>query len=519
MATKTLHQKLPTVWTEREKLREKGQFWTPDWVAQAMVAYVAKGASLLFDPAVGKGAFYSALTKIAHLFPASLQFYGIDIDERVVAEAQQESLFDPNRCTIELRDFILSPPNQKFQAIVANPPYIRHHRLSPQLKSKLRQMSLKILHDTIDGRAGVHIYFLVQALTLLQQGGRLAFILPADTFEGVFSLKLWKWVAKTFRIEAVITFDSDATPFPNVDTNAVVVLIKNLEPSESFLWVRAKQAYTNDLLDFVTSDFCSRQLPSLEIIERTVHEGISTGLSRHPHLGHHSEYKLSHFARVMRGIATGANDFFFLSKSKAEELHIPPKFLKSAIGRTRDVEGFVFTKQDLLALEQHGRPTLLLSIPNLALDSLPSPVRAYLKQGEQLGLPRKALIATRSPWYKMEHREVPDFLFAYLGRRNARFIRNEAGIIPLTGFLCVYSLSKEPTYIDKLWKVLQHPDTMKNLFLVGKSYGSGAIKVEPKSLSTLSIPNHVLESVNLTPPFDTATELELFGNHGAQPIM
>jgi hypothetical protein len=33
-----------------------------------------------------------------------------------------------------------------------------------------------------------------------------------------------------------------------------------------------------------------------------------------------------------------------------------------------------------------------------------------------------------------------------------------------------------------LWQLLQHPETVKNLVRVGKSYGSGAIKVEPRAL-------------------------------------
>jgi len=37
---KKSHQKLPSNWDEREVLRDKGQFWTPSWVAEAMVSYV-----------------------------------------------------------------------------------------------------------------------------------------------------------------------------------------------------------------------------------------------------------------------------------------------------------------------------------------------------------------------------------------------------------------------------------------------------------------------------------------------
>ena len=46
---------------EREALRVKGQFWTPDRVADAMAAYVlGNGADHLFDPAVGAGALFQA---------------------------------------------------------------------------------------------------------------------------------------------------------------------------------------------------------------------------------------------------------------------------------------------------------------------------------------------------------------------------------------------------------------------------------------------------------------------------
>ena len=58
------HQKLPADWNEREILREKGQFWTPSWVAEAMVAYVASDTDLVFDPATGAGAFYEALLRL-----------------------------------------------------------------------------------------------------------------------------------------------------------------------------------------------------------------------------------------------------------------------------------------------------------------------------------------------------------------------------------------------------------------------------------------------------------------------
>jgi len=53
METEQKAQVLPSSGPIRKALQEKGQFWTPAWVAEAMVAYVlAQGASRIFDPSV-----------------------------------------------------------------------------------------------------------------------------------------------------------------------------------------------------------------------------------------------------------------------------------------------------------------------------------------------------------------------------------------------------------------------------------------------------------------------------------
>jgi hypothetical protein len=100
----------------------------------------------------------------------------------------------------------------------------------------------------------------------------------------------------------------------------------------------------------------------------------------------------------------------------------------------------------------------------------------------------------------METRNTPPFLFAYLGRRNARFVRNRAGLVPLTGFLCVYPLSDAPDFIDRLCVLLGHPDTVDNLALVGKSYGGGAVKVEPRALERLPLSARALREAGLAAP-------------------
>ena len=478
----------------RESLREKGQFWTPPWVADAMVAYcLGGGARTLFDPAVGAGAFLLASKSAAGPRRSRLRLAGCEVDERALEQARANGLTDADLRDVVVADFPAAHTGGPYDAIVANPPYVRHHRLDRIHKAKLRGMSQRILGRPLDGRAGLHVYFLLRALDLLAPNGRLAFILPADTVEGVFAPRLTEWIGRNFAIDAVVTFDRAATPFPGVDTNALILFISRRTLRRSLVWARCARR-DDTLADFVRSGFRARD--GIATMSRALSEALRTGLSREP-ASLPTGLVLGDYAAIRRGIATGANDFFFLTKDAARKARLPRELLLPAIGRTRDVSRDAITPATLRDLDARGRPTLLFSPSGGAYQS--PAVSAYLRRGRRLGLPQRALIRTRNPWYKMETRAVPPFLFAYLGRRRARFIRNAAGVVPLTGFLCVYPHRTSPRHLARLWRILSDPQTVENLRLVGKSYGAGAIKVEPRALERLPIPP-TLARTPRTPP-------------------
>lgn len=490
--------KLPSSREARELLREKGQFWTPSWIAEPMTEYVlAEKGGLVFDPAVGTGAFFRAAKAIAREKGFPVRFAGMEIDPTTLYQALEHGLSEDDLASVEIADFLLQPPQTKFHAIVANPPYIRHHRLAPEKKVQLKMLSVQILGKPLDGRAGLHVYFLIRALSLLEENGRLAFIIPADTCEGKFAHDLWAWIIANFTLDAVITFSPEATPFPNIDTNPLILFIRKARPGNKFLWVKCHRSETDSLKHWVRSCFKDVSEQDLIVVDRDLKEGLSTGFSREPVVSNNTKYVLGDFVRVMRGIATGANDFFFITAEKARELEIPENYFVKAIGRTRDVIGDKITNETIEMLERKGRPTLLLSLKGDDIETFPESIKLYLQEGKKLGLPRRPLIAQRKPWYKMEVREPPSFLFAYLGRRNSRFIRNTAKVVPLTGFLCVYPRRNDEKFIDQIWKILNHPDVISNLSRIGKSYGDGAIKVEPRLLEKLPIPDHVIEEFGL----------------------
>jgi len=490
--------KVPSSWEARELLRERGQFWTPSWIAEPMVEYaLADKDGVLFDPAVGTGAFFRAARAVAREKRLAVNLTGMEIDPATLDGALESGLSEEDAASVTIADFLLQPPQAKFSAIVANPPYIRHHRISPDRKAQLRRLGTQTIGKPLDGRAGLHVYFLIQALLLLKANGRLAFIMPADTCEGKFSHDLWSWILANFALDAVVTFSPEASPFPDVDTNPLILLLRKAPPKDKFLWAVCCRAGTGSLKEWISQGLPEFSMKDVIVMERELKEGLTTGLSRRPTNDCRGGHVLGDFACVMRGVATGANDFFFMTAQRAEQLKIPRQYFVRAIGRTRDVSGEAVTSETIEWLESKGRPTLLLSLNGDDAATFPEPLRQYLQKGERLRLPERPLISQRKPWYRMEARIPPPFLFAYLGRRCLRFIRNTAGVIPLTGFLCVYPKVSDEAYLEEVWRMLNHPDTIANLSLVGKSYGNGAIKVEPRSLEHLPIPDHVIEQSNL----------------------
>jgi hypothetical protein len=494
-------RRLPPHGAEREALREKGQFWTPLWVAEAMVAYLlARGIRRVFDPAAGAGAFLLAAKKLSRERGIPLALSGAEIDPAALMEAERRGLTPDDLKGVRIRDFLLDAPEEAREGIVANPPYIRHHRIPREAKDALKILCAQTLGEPLDGRAGLHIHFLIRSLSILKPGGRLAFLMPADSCEGVFAPTLWRWIARNYRLDAVIAFQPQASPFPGVDTNAVVFLIENAAPEAEFRWVECLRPETGDLADWIGSGFQGER-PSLAIHRRSLAEGIASGLSRPPLSGDAGDGpRLLDYATAKRGIAAGANDFFFLTRRQIRERGLPEEFFIPAIGRVRDAPGACLSPEMLRDLDERGRPTFLLSLDGRPKDEFPAALRRYLERGEAEGIPQRPVIARRRPWHKMERRPIPPLLFAYLGRRDARFVRNLAGAVPLTGFLCVYPRSDDPDFVERLWRVLSLPQIVENLARVGKSYGGGAIKVEPRALERLPIPADAAREAGLPLP-------------------
>src|SRR5437879_6366231 len=142
--------------------------YTPRALADAMVASVAdRDKKTWLEPGCGKGVFLQALRAFG---VTKSRIQGIDLDATP----------SENDCYAKVTrgvDFISWARGQvaQFDCIVANPPYVAIQTLSEPLQSVAAQV-----HDhrgrPIGRRANTWYAFLQSSLSVLREGGNLAFV-------------------------------------------------------------------------------------------------------------------------------------------------------------------------------------------------------------------------------------------------------------------------------------------------------------------------------------------------------
>jgi hypothetical protein len=194
---------------------------------------------------------------------------------------------------------------------------------------------------------------------------------------------------------------------------------------------------------------------------------------------------LEELVATMRGIATGANGFFLISKSEAARVGIRSSQVWPCVGRANDVRHIVFTGRDFDELTATGGKTELLNLH----DPLTEAERAYVARGEEDGLLARYLLKMRFPWYSMEQRNVAPIWAAVFGRGDLKFVFNEAGVRSLTNFHCVYPHNRDPQFMRALVFCLNSSVVRAHSKLHTRIYGGGLSKFEPKDVKAIPVPD------------------------------
>ncbi len=472
---------------ERNKL---GQFATPTQLARDVLAYglalLPKGEAVRFlDPAIGTGSFYSALLSTRRRRPVTWA-RGFEIDPHYGKPAQE--LWAGQPLQITLGDFTRQArpaEGERANLLICNPPYVRHHHLTGEDKTRLQEAARAASHVELSGLAGLYCYFMALAHSWMSEGGVAGWLIPSEFMDVNYGRALKAYLLREVTLLHIHRFDPNDVQFDDALVSSAVVWFKKAKPP-------ADHAVTFSYGGTMQKPAVSKAVSAVDL-ERA---DKWTRFPRQEVEAQHDGYRLGDLFAIKRGLATGDNGFFIMDEEKVRSLGLPAQFLKPILPSTR------YIKADEINADGAGVPLLEKRLFLLDCDRPEEEVKrdypalwAYLQTGVDHVAPRY-LCRSRRFWYAQERRAAAPIVCTYIGRSDHdrppfRFLLNNSKATATNVYLCLYP---QPLLANQL---RHHPDAMRPLWQAlnaigretllgnGRVYGGGMHKLEPKELANV----------------------------------
>jgi adenine-specific DNA-methyltransferase len=489
--------------SERNRL---GQFGTPTILARDILKYAS---SLLptekikfLDPAVGTGAFYSALLDV---FPKKriAEARGYEIDEHYGKPAMK--LWAKAGLDYRLSDFTRAEVDRRYNLIICNPPYVRHHHISGDEKARLQARTAEVSGSKIGGLAGLYAYFVGLSHTWAADGAISGWLIPSEFMDVNYGRALKHYLLHRVTLLRIHRFDPNDGQFDDALVSSAVVWFKNEPPARNR---HVDFTFGGTLLE----PSVTRRVASISLSEETKWTRFPVGDVR----SYSDGPKLSDYFKISRGLATGDNKYFILAEADLKERGLPLECFRPILPGPR------YVPEDEVRVDSRGIPLLerrlfLLDtrLPEETIKDRHPSLYAYLNEGKVRRMHEGYLCSRRNPWYSQENRPAPPIICTYLGRgdkksgRPFRFILNPSKATVANVYLAMYptallsrALVDKPDLIRNVWQALNRISA-ETLLSEGRVYGGGLHKLEPRELANVPVP----EIANIIPQANAQNDM------------
>lgn len=483
---------------ESRKLR--GGYYTPYDLAYYLTKWgIRSDTDHILEPCCGDGNF---ILSIVSLLNNSSQIYrkklikiiAIELDKKELNKAKnrvEKLVKNHYQITWIQEDFFEAydtlKQNNKFDLIIGNPPFIRFQYFDEQSRyqafNHLREAGYKPTK-----LANAWTAFVQLSLELLQEGGRLAMVIPAELLQVKYANELRDRLTTKFEHLIIIGFKK--LVFPKIQQEIVLLLAEGKRDNA----IKKSDIHTIELED-------GRELLSTNNLENA----IAHIPSKHSRIGmkwtalflNKSEFyaldeaqkakeltPLGKLAEVDIGIVTGRNSFFILHEKKKEEIDVS-NFTIPIIGRTSVLKSTVFRKMDYDNYKCYY-PSYLLNLNGIPETSFPNQLKQYLKYGEQENINLAYKCKIRKRWFDVPSIYIPD---AFLFRQIHRFpllVSNQANV---TSTDTIHRVRvKKSVNINLLASIFFNSLSLAWAEVCGRSYGGGVLELEPSEAEELPMP-------------------------------
>lgn len=472
------YSKLTTI----EHRKKFAQFFTPFPIASLMTKWILgnNNVKTVLEPAFGLGVFSRAI--LSQNKEVRIKGYEIDLN---IYEKAKAFFYGQENVSIVLQDYIYNDWGSKYDGIICNPPYFKFHDYDN--KNILKEIETK-LNCKLNGFTNLYTLFLLKSIFQLNENGRAAFIIPSEFLNSDYGKLVKTQLIKSKTLRHIIVINFEENVFDDALTTASIILCANDNQAEKVQFSNVHSLNDLEKIEQAISTYPNFSKPN----ETISFSELNPEIKWRAYYQKQNSTKFKHlvpftnFGKVVRGIATGANEYFIFNKSKATDFSIPDKYLLPCVCKAVDIKKSFFTKEDFQILKENERDAFLFN----ATDKLNDGVEKYLQKGVDEEIDKKYLTSSRSPWYSLENRTPSPIWVSVFNRNGLKFVRNEANISNLTTFHCIYP-SKANLFskvnIDLLFAYLL-TDVAKQIFEDNRrEYGNGLQKFEPNDINKSKI--------------------------------
>ena len=472
-----------------ESRRKLGQFSTPYDLAEEIVRYgleVYGGdrKDLCFlDPAIGTGAFFSALINNTEYSKA----VGFEIDPHYGLPAAD--MWKDTNLKLFIEDFLShSPTDEKYDFVICNPPCVRHHDIPAELKVKLCREIKERLGIVPSGLSGLYSHYVMAVDPWLKKDAVSGWLIPSEFMDVGYGKALKQYLLNKVDLIRIHRYDPNDLQFSDALVSSSVVWFKKSTPTEQDV-----------LFTFggtLSSPAYSKRIEKAALFD----EAKWTRFPMNSVRARKSGPVLSDYFRVTRGVATGDNKFFIIDGVRIKDLGLPMDCFVPILPSPKKIKGDIVNRKDNGCPDTED-PQFLLNC-ELGLEEIRARYPClwdYLKAGEGSTASRY-LCSKRDIWYRQEKREPAPILYTYMTRTDgekennkARFILNRSSAIATNSFHLLYpteqfyaKFGNDPRNIELAWKYLLNMSSEK-ICGEGRVYGGGLHKVEPRELSNVDV--------------------------------